>query len=277
MRLVSPNKMHKNTLYVVGLPIGNLDDITFRALEILKKVSCIYAEDTRQFLKFSKKFNIETSVKIYEDHNERTQSHSILYKLLKEAPYDVALVSDAGTPLLSDPGYHLIKQCYENNIPVVPIPGVSAITCGLSVAPFNSCDFRFVGFFENKKLNTIVNSSCTILFFESPRRINRTLAILQPHLEKRKILIGREMTKEFEEFIYFSNESIPPISELGEMVVIIEGRDTKQEFNINYPYIKSKFAHISNRDLCNIITCLTHLPKKEVYNRILQVDDIIVN
>lgn len=259
-----------NTLYVVGLPIGNLDDITFRAVHILQNVQNILVEDKRQFNKIKYKYNIQTPTISYHDFNEREKSNLVIENLMKKENYSVALVSDAGTPMISDPGYHIITKCYQHKIPVVPIPGVSAVTCGLSVAPFNGSYFTFIGFFEKDKIELIKNYNGTIVFFESPKRINNTLILLQKHISERKILIGREMTKEFESFYYFSLSDIPKIEPLGEFIVIIEPKNFPvQDFDLDINTLKKQFPHITNKDIIALISYITKKPKKDIYSRIL--------
>jgi 16S rRNA (cytidine1402-2'-O)-methyltransferase len=260
--------MFNNKLYVVALPIGNLQDITFRAIEVLKTVQCICAEDTRKFLKIKQQFHILTPVISYQDYNERTRSVELIKSLMSSSIYNVALVSDAGTPMVSDPGYQLISKCYENKIPVIPIPGVSSVTCALSVCPFNVSDFRFIGFFNKNKIDLIKNTNSTIVFFESPRRIQETLNILKNSFPERRVFIGREMTKTFEDFFYFSLKHIPPIPALGEFVVVLEPNDINIFQDFDLTHIKNKFSNINKADLVELLISLTKLPRKTVYTAI---------
>lgn len=262
----------QNTIYIVALPIGNMDDITYRAMNILKKINCIYCEDTRQFQKYINYFNINTKIDSYYDYNERTKSQKIINDLKNKENYSIALVSDSGTPMISDPGYHLIKQAYENNIKVVPIPGVSAVTCGLSVCPFNGSDFRFIGFFNKDKIEIIKNTSSTIVFFESPKRIKETLNLLKDIIKERKIFIGREMTKEYETYYYFNLNNIPIIEELGEFIIIIEETIIDNIHLLNFNNLKKyKNLLISPKTISEIFAEVLNIKKNKIYNKIIEI------
>jgi 16S rRNA (cytidine1402-2'-O)-methyltransferase len=259
-----------NVLYVVSLPIGNMDDITYRAVKTLENVHVIYCEDTRQFNKYINKFNIKCKIDSYYDHIEREKSSKIIYDLKNKENYQIALVSDGGTPMIADPGYHLIKECYENNIKVVPIPGVSSVVCGLSVCPFNSSDFRFIGFFNKNKVSIIKHSTSTVVFFESPKRIKATLNLLKNIINDRKVFIGREMTKLYETYYYFNLHNIPIIEELGEFIIIIEGG--KDEHNIfNFTNLnKYKNLSINPKTITEIFSEVLNIKKNKIYEEIIE-------
>jgi 16S rRNA (cytidine1402-2'-O)-methyltransferase len=269
---------NQNTLYIISLPIGNIEDITYRGVEILKKVNIIYCEDTRQFQKYKYKFNINCRIDSYYDHNERYKTIEIINYLKQNFNVNIALVSDGGTPMISDPGYHLIKAAYENNIRVVPIPGVSSITCGISVCAFNNNDFRFVGFFKEKDLEIIKNATYSIVFFESPRRIMKTLNTIKEYINNnRKIFIGREMTKIYEEYYLFNIDKIPFIEELGEFIVIIEGDSTKDNLLINqlnfeniHEVIENTDKNISLKSLSIIFSHILNIKKNQIYKKFLK-------
>lgn len=258
-----------NILYIVSLPIGNIEDITYRAVNILENVSCIYCEDTRQFKKYINKFNIKCRIDSYYDHIEREKSFKIIEDLKNKENYQIALVSDGGTPMIADPGYHLIKQCYENNIKVIPIPGVSSVTCGLSVCPFNSSDFRFIGFFNKEKLEIIKNTSSTIVFFESPKRIKETLNLLKNTIN-RKIFIGREMTKIYESYYYFNLNHIPDFEELGEFIVIIEPTTIDSLELLNLENLK-KYVNlpVNPKTVSEILSQVLNIKKNKIYSKII--------
>ena len=167
------------TLFIVATPIGNLDDITFRAVETLKSVDLIMAEDTRFSQKILNYFNIKTPISSFHDYNEREKSSTVIEKLKQGK--SLALISDAGTPLISDPGYMLVSVAKKNSINVVPIPGPSALIAALSASGIPSDSFSFFGFLPNKQnariktLKTFVSNPETIIFYESPKRILSTL------------------------------------------------------------------------------------------------------
>jgi len=229
---------NKGTLYVVATPIGNLQDITLRAIEILKSVDLIAAEDTRHAAKLLNHYGIKTPRVSYYDEVEQSRSHEIVKKINKGI--DVALISDSGTPGISDPGYRLINLALQNAIRVVPIPGPSAALSALVASGFATDRFVFEGFLPRKKgrktrLIELSQESRTIIIFESPVRLRKTLADLAVYFQDRRVVIAREVTKIFEEFAYgtisqlirqFEN-SVPK----GEIVIVLEGltREVKRE------------------------------------------------
>jgi 16S rRNA (cytidine1402-2'-O)-methyltransferase len=226
----SPSK--GGTLFVVATPIGNLEDITLRALRILQEVDLIAAEDTRHTRKLLTHFDIHTPLLSYYKENEASRSQEIVARLLSGA--QVALVSDAGTPGISDPGGILVKSAHEQGVSVVPIPGVSALATILSVAGLTEPSHLFLAFLPSKGserrklLRGLKNEVHPIVFYESPRRITASLADCLGELGERRALIGRELTKVHEEIVS------APLSDLladfkgresikGEFVVLIEG------------------------------------------------------
>lgn len=223
-------------LYVVSTPIGNLEDITIRALRILKEVDVIAAEDTRRTRILLNHYGIATPVTSYYEYNKRKKGEYIV-AFLKEGK-KVALVSDAGTPGISDPGFRLVEGAHKEKIPVVPIPGASAIVTALSISGLPSDRFIFEGFLSNKKgkrnskLHELKDEKRTIAFYESPHRIINTLKAMLEIMGDREILIGRELTKKFEEVIrgkisYILRElENKPIK--GEFTVVLKGYDVKE-------------------------------------------------
>lgn len=221
------------TLYVVATPIGNLEDITLRALRILKEVDCILCEDTRTTKKLLNKYDINTKTMSYHAHSTSSKE-SVIINMLKEGK-NLALVSDAGTPCISDPGVMLVANIYkelESEAKVVPIPGASALISSLSASGVSSASFTFLGFLPHKKgretiFKEIAEADNAIVFYESTHRILKTLASLDEYIGNRNIVIAREVTKQFEEFVrgtpsfvleYFTTNTE---KQRGEFVVIV--------------------------------------------------------
>ncbi len=222
-------------LYIVATPIGNLEDITLRALRILKEVDLIAAEDTRQTLKLLNHFEITKPLISYHRHNEEIKS-DILIEKLKNGE-NIALVSDAGTPGICDPGEEVIKKAIEQNIEVVPIPGACAMINALIASGISTNEFNFLGFLplnkklRKEKLEEIKKSEKTIILYEAPHKMKSTLEDLKDILDNRKVVLARELTKIHEEFIRKNiDELLNEIDNLkGEMILIIEGADKNEE------------------------------------------------
>jgi 16S rRNA (cytidine1402-2'-O)-methyltransferase len=213
------------TLYVVSTPIGNLDDITLRAVKVLTEVDYIACEDTRQTLKLLNHFEIHKSLISYHQHSKISKIDKII-ELLKDEK-NIAAVSDAGTPGISDPGEVLISKALEEGIEVVPIPGATAVITALTASGITAKEFVFMGFLPNKKgrqtkLKEIAGEKRTIVLYESPHRIKKLLKELLEFVGDRNIAVGRELTKKFET-IYRGkvSEVINEVKELGEFVVVI--------------------------------------------------------
>jgi len=225
MRLNSPidNSEESDTtgrLYVVGTPIGNMEDITLRALAVLKQVDLIAAEDTRITRRLLSHHRLKTPLISCHEHNETRRAAELVERLLGAAR--IALVSDAGMPGVSDPGYRLITAALSRGIPVVPVPGVSAVTAAISVAGLPTDAFVFIGFPSKKRnrrviqLETLSRETRTILFYESPRRIRVLLEEIFTVMGDRSVVLAREMTKPYEEFIRGT---------VSEVLSILAGRD----------------------------------------------------
>lgn len=220
------------TLYIVATPIGNLGDITLRALEVLKSVDFVLCEDTRVTKKLLTHYEIDSATKSFHHHSTPKVYHEIL-ELLEEGKH-LALVSDAGTPGISDPGNNLIDFLSRRNpeITIVPIPGASALLAALSVSGFPTDSFLFLGFPPHKKgrkkfFETASKSEYTVAFFESSHRIQKALVELAEYLDKNKtILVGRELTKKFETLYRgtLANVSAMQMSDKGEFVVVINAK-----------------------------------------------------
>lgn len=215
-------------LYVVATPIGNLEDITLRAINILKNVDLIAAEDTRHTLKLLNHLEISKPLISYHRHNEEVKSDILINEL--EKGKNVALVSDAGTPGICDPGEEIIKKCIEKNIQVIPIPGACALINSLICSGISTQEFIFLGFLPlNKKtrkvkLEEIRDSNKTIIIYEAPHKLKTTLNDLKEIIMDRKIVLAREITKIHEEFLRDSIDNLIEKAEniKGEIVIIIE-------------------------------------------------------
>lgn len=197
--------MPLGTLFVVATPIGNLEDITLRALRVLKEAAVIACEDTRQSGKLLSHFGIPTPTISYHDHNEVSRTEDLLERL--QAGSDVALITDAGTPLLSDPGYRLVTAAVAAGICVVPVPGASAALGALAAAGLPTDAFRFCGFLppksgqRRKALEELLDETCTLIFYEAPHRILDTLEDIEAVCGPRPVVVARELTKLHEEFL----------------------------------------------------------------------------
>ncbi|HCQ90730.1 MULTISPECIES: 16S rRNA (cytidine(1402)-2'-O)-methyltransferase [unclassified Clostridium] len=223
-------------LYLVPTPIGNLKDITLRALEVLKMVDVVACEDTRQSLKLLNHFNIRKTLISYHKHNENGKSEDII-EMLKEGK-NIAIVSDAGTPGISDPGEVIVKKCIEENIDFEVLTGATAITTALVYSGLDTTKFIFRGFLprENKDrkpiIDDLVNRTETLIFYEAPHRILNTLEFLYENLGNRKIAICRELTKMYEDIIRMTlGEAIEYYKEnspRGEYVLVLEGKSLEE-------------------------------------------------
>jgi len=224
--------VQRGTLYVVSTPIGNLEDITLRAVKILSAVDLIAAEDTRTTKVLLGRYNISKPMLSYFSHNERRRAPEILERL--EAGASIALVSDAGTPGISDPAYVLITQALERGIPVVPIPGPAALMAALVVSGLRTDSFVFEGFLPIKKgrkskLEELSQEPRTIVLYESPHRILKTLREIFEHFGDREVAVAREMTKKFEEVtrgkLSVVLDGLSKRQARGEYVIVISGRE----------------------------------------------------
>jgi 16S rRNA (cytidine1402-2'-O)-methyltransferase len=219
-------------LYIVATPIGNLEDITLRALRTLKEVDYIFAEDTRVTKKLLNHFEIDTIVYRYDEHTKIHQIENII-NLLKEDK-NIALVTDAGTPCISDPGYEVVEAALNQGLKVSPIPGVSSMTAAASVAGINMRRIAYEGFLPKKKgrqtlLKKLADEERSIIIFESPHRIQRTVSDIHEYLGEREIVLCREITKIYEEIIRGTTTEVLEIlanrSIKGEFVLIVKERE----------------------------------------------------
>ena len=223
-------------LYICGTPIGNLEDMTYRVVRVLSEVDLIAAEDTRQSVKLLNHFDIKTPLTSYYEHNKVVKGPQLI-KLLQEGK-DIALVTDAGMPGISDPGEDLIKLCYENNVPVTVVPGPTAVVTALVLSGLNSRSYIFEGFLpRNKKqraevLVRLVDESRTTVFYEAPHHLVDTLDSIYKTVGDRNIAVARELTKKHEtvnrgavgEVLEYFKENEPK----GEFVLVLEGKDKEK-------------------------------------------------
>lgn len=222
-------------LYLVATPIGNLEDITFRAIHILKEVDFIAAEDTRQTLKLLNHYEISKPLISYHRHNEEIKVEGLLQRL--KDGQNMALVSDAGTPVISDPGEIIVKAAVQENIEVVPIPGACALINALIASGLDTKEFSFYGFLSlnkklrKQKLEEIRKETKTIILYEAPHKLKATLKDLEGILENRKIVIARELTKIHEEFLRGTVSEILEIypEPRGEHIIVIQGNERREE------------------------------------------------
>ena len=230
---------NKGNLYIVATPIGNLEDITLRAVRILKEVDLIAAEDTRHTLKLLNHLEISKPMISYNRHNEGERTDDLIKEL--EAGKQIALVSDAGTPGICDPGEEIIKRCIEKNIKIIPIPGACAMVNALIASGVSTKEFSFLGFLplnkktRREKLEEIKNSNKTTILYEAPHKLKNTLKDLSDIVENRKMVLARELTKIHEEYIRGTVDELIEKSEnlKGEIVLIIEESKKKEENKLN--------------------------------------------
>ena len=267
----------KGKLYIVATPIGNLDDITLRALKILKEVDIIAAEDTRQTLKLLNHYEISKPLISYHRHNEDVRSDILLEKL--NNGQDIALVSDAGTPGICDPGEEVIKKAIKDGITVVPIPGPCAMINALIASGIDSKEFCFFGFLplnkklRREKLEQIKNIDKTIILYEAPHKMKNTLKDLSEILDNRQIVLARELTKIHEEFIRVDiNELINQIDNLkGEMILIIEGNKCKikenelEDLSLEEHYLYYEKQGFDKKEIIKRIAKDRNVNKNEIY------------
>lgn len=266
------------TLYIVATPIGNLEDMTFRALSVLKQVDVIAAEDTRHTGKLLHHFQIATPQISYHDHNQRSRLPELMQRLQQGAT--IALVTDAGMPGISDPGYELVKACAEGGITVVPIPGASAVVTALSAAGLPTDRFVFEGFLPVKgqerrdRLEAVSQEARTVVLYEAPHRLRQTLQDLSQVVgEERSIVLARELTKRYEQFwrgslkdaiVYYQTQEPQ-----GEFTLVIAGYTAPQRL-LSETALKAELQHLidqgfSRSQASRQLAQQTSLPRRQVY------------
>ncbi len=277
-------------LYLCPTPIGNLGDMTFRTLEVLKSVDLIAAEDTRNTLKLLNHFEISVPLTSYYEHN-KAQKGGVLIDRLKQGQ-NIALVSDAGMPAISDPGEDLVRICIDEGIEIVPLPGPSAFTTALVASGMPTGRFTFEGFLTTNKrnrkihLNEVKDDTRTLIFYEAPHKLIYTLQDLLEVLGDREIVFARELTKKFEEFYRTTiAEAIEHYNEVppkGEFVLIIRGADPiqlEEERKAAMPTSEEMLRELSGsmrgKELTNHVAEVLGLPKREVYDIYLKIKDTL--
>ena len=258
----------KGTLYLVATPIGNLEDITIRALNVLKEVDLIAAEDTRHTLGLLNHFEISKPLISYYKQIEKAKSEMLISKLL--GGKNIALVSDAGTPGISDPGEEIVRQAIDNNIKIVPIPGACAFINAIIASGMSTREFEFIGFLsankkeKEEKLEEIKYDTRTLVFYEAPHKLKNTLEVMLKILGDRKIVLAREITKIHEEFIRGSISTILEqiVDTKGEFVIIIEGNSVSKKdletYELNAKTLEDHYKYYKEQGL----------EKKEIIKRI---------
>ena len=249
--------MEKGTLYLVATPIGNLEDITLRAIKVLKEVDLIAAEDTRQTLKLLNHLEISKKLISYHRHNEDVKKELLIEKLLEGQ--NIAVVTDAGTPAISDPGEEIVKEAIKNNIKIVPIPGACALINALIASGLDTTEFSFYAFLPlNKKLRKnkfeeIKKDGKTAIIYEAPHKLINTLNDILNNLGDRKIVLARELTKIHEEFIRGNITEIINIFKekepKGEFIILIEGIKIIEENNLNNLSLEEHYKYYENQGL----------------------------
>ena len=271
----------KNGLYLVPTPIGNLGDITFRAIEILKKSDFILCEDTRVSKKLLDRFQINNDLISNHKFNE-TKNLTKIIQILKNNKI-VSIISDAGTPGISDPGSILINECVKQNINIIPLPGASAVTTAVSISGFGG-KYLFYGFFPDKEkmiiseLEKLSNLESCLVFFISPKKINKMIPHLNNYFADRKILICREISKYYEEYIRFTLGKLKPFKTepKGELTIVIsenqKNKNTSQKISeSDKKIIKTMLHKLSTKEIVKIISHNSNIPKKEIYEYCLKV------
>ena len=272
----SSKKDEKKGLYIVSTPIGNLGDITFRAVDVLKKSDYILCEDTRISTNLFKKYDIKSKLISNHKFNEKKNLLKVI-NLLKTGSV-ISLISDAGTPTISDPGAILIKECIKNNLEITPVPGASAISSSIVVSGFSE-KFFFYGFFPEKiqklkeDLRILSHLNSSIIFFVSPKKINKIIEQLKINFSGRKILICREISKLYEEFIRKDVDELQEFKKQfkGELTIVIsekfDNKKDSQKLNeSDKRNIKKMINKFSVKEIVGLISSNNKISKKEIYN-----------
>ena len=272
-------------LFIVATPIGNLDDITFRAVEVLKSVDIVLAEDTRHSKKLLLHLDISKPIRAFHEHNEREKTKAIIGEL--HSGKSIALIGDAGTPLISDPGYFLVAQAKKEGLRVVPIPGASALITALSASGLASDSFTFLGFLPSKQtarvklLKSLVGRAETSIFYESPKRILATLTDMRRIFgDSRKVCLAKELTKVFETI---QTDSIPNLikyltddenNQKGEFVILISSNDkidiTEAETHLN-SLLPILCAEMGASKAAKLAAKITGIDKKKCYKKAIDL------
>lgn len=269
--------MENGKLYICPTPIGNLDDMTFRGVQTLKMVDIIAAEDTRHTVKLLNHFEIKNKLISYHEHNKKSAGMMLVDKLIEGK--NIALVSDAGMPGISDPGEDLVRLCIENDIDVIALPGASAVVTALAASGLSTRHFHFEGFLDKQKkhrrerLEYLSELSSTLIFYESPHRLLDTLKQFLENFGNREMVAARELTKRYEEYVrgtiqecieHFENKGVK-----GEFVVLVSGNMTPKEMSFDMSLeehiLQLMDAGMRKKEAVAEVAKLRKIPKKEVY------------
>ena len=274
------NKIKKG-LYIVSTPIGNLSDITLRAIDVLKKSDYILCEDTRISKNLLDKYKIKS--KLISNHKFNEKKNLLKIMEILKSDCIVSLISDAGTPTISDPGAILVKECSANNIDIFPIPGASAVSSAVSISGFNEKYF-FYGFFPEKKnkleedFEKLSHLNTCIVFFISPKKFNRSVKNIKYFFSGRKILVCREMTKFYEEYIRSEVNKLEAFKfePKGELTIVISEKNIKKNSSPTLKesdknFIQKVIKKLSIKDITDFISKNSHVHKKEIYNYCLKL------
>jgi len=275
------NKEIKKGLYIIPTPIGNLGDITYRAIEILKRSDFILCEDTRISAKLTKKFEIKSKLLPNHKFNEK-KNLSLIINYLRNNKI-ISLISDAGTPGISDPGAILVRECVEEKINIFPLPGPSAVSTAVSISGFSEKYF-FYGFFPSKlkdiknDLKFLNQMGSSIVFFISPKKINKAIPFIKNNFSKRDILICREMTKYYEEYLRYKVDDLKLFDEnlKGELTIVISEKKKIKKGSLllsesDKNNIRKMIKKFSIKEIVNLISQNNSIPKKRIYDFCLQI------
>ena len=281
--LKSANRVFKKSLYLVSTPIGNLNDISLRAIETLKRSDYILCEDTRISKNLLEKYQIKSNLIANHKFNEKRNVVKII-KLINQGSL-ISLISDAGTPGISDPGSILVNECIKNNINIIPIPGASAVISAVSISGFSE-KFFFYGFFPEKDkilkedLENLSKLNSSIVFFISPKKINKNIHLIKKNFVGRKILICREMTKFYEEYKRSKVEDLEPLKSnlKGELTIVISEKihDKKASQTLDESdkrLIKAMINKLSIKEITDLIIRKNDISKKIIYDYCLKIKD----
>ena len=281
--LKSANRVFKKSLYLVSTPIGNLNDISLRAIETLKRSDYILCEDTRISKNLLEKYQIKSNLIANHKFNEKRNVVKII-KLINQGSL-ISLISDAGTPGISDPGSILVNECIKNSINIIPIPGASAVISALSISGFSE-KFFFYGFFPEKDkilkedLENLSKLNSSIVFFISPKKINKNIPLIKKNFIGRKILICREMTKFYEEYKRSKVEDLEPLKSnlKGELTIVISEKihDKKASQTLDESdkrLVKAMINKLSIKEITDLIIRKNDISKKIIYDYCLKIKD----
>ena len=281
--LKSANRVFKKSLYLVSTPIGNLNDISLRAIETLKRSDYILCEDTRISKNLLEKYQIKSNLIANHKFNEKRNVVKII-KLINQGSL-ISLISDAGTPGISDPGSILVNECIKNNINIIPIPGASAVISAVSISGFSE-KFFFYGFFPEKDkilkedLENLSKLNSSIVFFISPKKINKFIPLIKKNFIGRNILICREMTKFYEEYKRSKVEDLEPLKSnlKGELTIVISEKihDKKASQTLDESdkrLIKAMINKLSIKEITDLIIRKNDISKKIIYDYCLKIKD----